>query len=129
MLSVINANLRGLMAPPIDKLTADGYDLQYGTNVLGPSSFHPLLDYAHRLTGHFLFTELLVPALAAGAHSTADKHSRIVTTSSAGAHMFTVDFDALKDGPVRRKLVSQTLYFQSKFVSALLVYDSCVSLT
>ena len=43
--------------------------------------------------------------------------------------MFTVDFDALRDGPVRRKLGSQTLYFQSKFVSGLIVCDVRVSLT
>ena len=55
-------------------------------------------------------------ALAAGAESSPDKHSRVVTTSSAGAHMFTVDFDSLKDGPVRRKMSPIKLYFQSKFV-------------
>lgn len=26
---------RGVMQPPIDQLTSDGYDLQFGTNVLG----------------------------------------------------------------------------------------------
>jgi len=27
------------MIPPIDQLTADGYDLQFGTNVLGEGYF------------------------------------------------------------------------------------------
>ena len=26
---------RGVMIPPMEQLTADGYDLQFGTNVLG----------------------------------------------------------------------------------------------
>ncbi len=28
-------NSGGVMFPPVDQLTADGYDLQFGTNVLG----------------------------------------------------------------------------------------------
>ena len=30
---------RGVMIPPIEQLTADGYDLQFGTNVLGTSIY------------------------------------------------------------------------------------------
>lgn len=67
-----------------------------------------------------MFTELLIPALAAGAKTSADGYSRVVATSSAGAHLFAVDFDALKDGPARRKLGSQLLYHQSKFVRLIL---------
>lgn len=29
---------RGVMQPPIEQLTSDGYDLQFGTNVLGEIS-------------------------------------------------------------------------------------------
>ncbi|KAG2110815.1 uncharacterized protein F5147DRAFT_687339 [Suillus discolor] len=39
--------LHGVMAPPIEMLTDDGYDLQFGTNVLG----------------HFYFTNIVMPAL------------------------------------------------------------------
>lgn len=28
-------NSGGVMFPPVEQLTADGYDLQFGTNVLG----------------------------------------------------------------------------------------------
>ena len=38
---------RGVMLPPIDQLTGDGYDLQFGTNVLG----------------HYYITTLLLPTL------------------------------------------------------------------
>jgi len=100
-------NNAGLMTPPMDKFTADGYDLQYGTNVLG----------------HLMFTELLLPVLTAGAKSSPDKHSRIVATSSAGAHMFAVDFDTFKDGPARKKMDPQKLYFQSKFLNGVVARE------
>ena len=33
------------MFPPIEQLTADGYDLQFGTNVLGPFNLPPRSVY------------------------------------------------------------------------------------
>lgn len=91
-------NNAGVMASPIDMVTVDGYDAQFGTNVIG----------------HWLFTELLTPALLAGTETSPDHHSRVVTTSSAAAMLDTIYFDALKDGPARRKRGHQ-LYAQSKF--------------
>lgn len=88
------------MTPPVELTTADGYDLQFGTNVLG----------------HFYFTELLMSALLAGVHSSTDHHARIITTSSSGAYLGEIQFETFKDGPVRRKLRPETLYFQSKLV-------------
>ena len=88
------------MATPMDQLTKEGLDLQWGTNVVG----------------HWYFTELLMPALLAGVQTSPDHHARIITTSSSGAYLNTVDFDALKDGPVRRKSNPVSLYAQSKFV-------------
>jgi retinol dehydrogenase 12 len=89
------------MNTPIEQLTADGYDLQFGTNVIG----------------HYVFTKRLLPLLFAGAKSSPDRIARIVNISSS-AHMFTdtIEFDAIKDGPKRRKLGSSKMYMQSKFV-------------
>ena len=90
----------GVMYPPLDLLTKDGYDLQWGTNVVG----------------HFYFTELLIPALVAGAKSSPDQHARVVTTSSSGAYFNTLHWETFKDTPERRKLTTEALYFQSKHV-------------
>lgn len=90
---------------PVEMITADGYDMQFGTNVLG----------------HFLFTELLMPALIEGAKSTPDHHARIVTTSSSGAYANTLRYDTLtsSDLAARKKYGTHALYFQSKFVRTL----------
>jgi len=93
-------NNGGIMAPPIEVLTDDGYDVQFGTNVLG----------------HFYLTRLLIPFLLAAARESPDKKARVVNTSSAGAmfHAY-IDWDTLKDGPARKKKGTQSLYMQSKF--------------
>jgi retinol dehydrogenase-12 len=52
------------MVPPIEQLTADGYDLQFGTNVVGP----------------FYFTKLLLPTLLSTAKNSPDGHARILAT-------------------------------------------------
>lgn len=88
------------MMAPLEDLTVDGYDLQFGTNVIG----------------HFYFTKLLLPALLAGAKTSADGRSRIVNTSSL-MHLFAgLDFNTLRDGPARKRAGIQTLYSQSKNV-------------
>ncbi|CAL1713794.1 unnamed protein product [Somion occarium] len=93
----------GVMVPPLDQITAEGYDLQFGTNVVG----------------HFLFTKLLLPALLAGKETSPDKHARVITTSSSAAYFFTLDWNSFKDGPARKKLGIQRLYAQSKFANVL----------
>ena len=107
------------MTPPLDLITTDGYDLQFGTNVLGafldinPESN----DLMSKITGHFYFTELLMPALFAGKETSPDGHARIVTTSSMAAYLDNkIYWDTLVDGPKRKKLGQQGLYIQSKFV-------------
>ncbi|KAF8630262.1 hypothetical protein AX17_005448 [Amanita inopinata Kibby_2008] len=92
-------NSGGVMACPVDQTTVQGYDLQFGVNVLG----------------HYYFTKLLLPALTEAAKNSSNGHSRVVNTSSA-AHEFlrTIDFNTLKDGPARRKKISEILYCQSK---------------
>jgi retinol dehydrogenase-12 len=89
------------MVPPIEQLTNDGYDLQFGTNVVG----------------HFLFTTELLPLLEAGAKSSSDGTARIVNTSSSASLGYTINWEALKDTPQRKKVGNQLLYCQSKFVS------------
>ncbi|CAL1712018.1 unnamed protein product [Somion occarium] len=97
----------GVMFPPIEQLTQDGYDLQFGINVVG----------------HHLLTKLLLPALWAGKESSPDGHARIMTTSSDGAYYFTINWDSFKDGPVRKKLGTQKMYFQSKFANVVVARE------
>ena len=92
------------MNTPIEQLTTDGYDLQFGTNVVGP----------------YVFTTHLLPLLFRGAQSSPDKKARIVNSSSS-AQLFanTIELDAMKDVPRRKKLGSAKMYTQSKLVTAL----------
>ena len=60
-----------------------------------------------------------MPALEEAAKSLPDGHARIVTTSSSGAYLDTLHWDTFRDNlAARKKLGTQNLYFQSKFVSA-----------
>ena len=99
----------GVMWPPVDQLTKDGYDLQWGTNVVG----------------HWYLTELLMPALLAGVKTSPDQHARVVTTASSGAYLNTLHWDTFKDTPARRKMSTEALYYQSKHVRVL-VHPSCI---
>ncbi|KAL0961446.1 hypothetical protein HGRIS_006391 [Hohenbuehelia grisea] len=96
-------NNAGVMVPPIENITSDGYDLQFGTNVLG----------------HFLFTTQLLPVLLSAARTTG-KPSRVINTSS-NAHRIakTIEFETLKDGPKRLKKSPSNLYAQSKLGNIL----------
>jgi NAD(P)-dependent dehydrogenase (short-subunit alcohol dehydrogenase family) len=95
-------NNGGVMVPPAEALTADGYDLQFGTNALG----------------HYYLTTLLLPALEAAAHNSESKTARVVTVSSAGYTMHPkINWDSLKDGPARKKMKGLDLYSQSKFAN------------
>lgn len=89
------------MWPDISILIKDGYDLQWGTNVIG----------------HFLFTKLLVPYLQEGAKSSPDNHARVVFTSLGVAYLDTIHWDTFKPGPARDKFGTYGLYNQSKHVS------------
>ncbi|KAJ7473533.1 NAD-P-binding protein [Mycena latifolia] len=94
-------NNGGVMSPPWEKTTVDGYDHQFGTNVLG----------------HFYLTKLLLPELLAGVKTSPDGKARVVNTSSVGHQLMPgLDFDTFKDGPRRKKLNAQKLYGQNKFV-------------
>lgn len=96
------------MAPPIERLTKHGHDLQFGTNVLG----------------HFYLTQLLLPTLISSAKSSPDGVARVVNVSStAYLHALPasvggpVKLDTLVEGLERRKLNTGNLYAQSKSVS------------
>ena len=72
-------------------------------------------------SGHFFLTELLVPALAAGAKTSPDGHARVVTTSSSGAYFASgLQWETFKEHPNRHKMGPKGLYFQSKLVRVLI---------
>jgi len=95
-------NSGGVMVPPVEKLTDDGYDLQFGTNVLG---------HAH-------FTLSLMPELIAGAKSSPDGKSRVVNVSSIATYRNTpplIKWETLREHPSRRAEGTRALYAQSKY--------------
>ncbi|KAF7374288.1 NAD P-binding protein [Mycena sanguinolenta] len=92
-------NNGGVMAPPIEQVSAQNYDLQFGTNVLG----------------HFYLTKLLLPTLMATA--TPGNPGRVINTSSLASETANpnIQYNTLKDGPARKKVSTMELYSQSKF--------------
>ena len=112
---------RGVMWTPIDMLTADDYDLQFGTNVLGAFPVVCAVRYLKPdlpSTGPFYFTKLLLPALTETAKNTPERQVRIVSEASIMRHyVHTIRFDTLRPGKPRNRAGSNELYCQSKFVS------------
>ena len=107
------------MMPPVEMLTKDGYDLQFGTNVLGTFISNNHWFLTESFLGHFYFTKLLLPILESTAQNSPEKHVRVVTTSSSG-HLFwgpKIQYNSLRDDPSRKKIGTQMLYSQSKYVS------------
>jgi NAD(P)-dependent dehydrogenase (short-subunit alcohol dehydrogenase family) len=94
----ILANNAGVMACPFSK-TADGFELQFGTNHLG----------------HFLMTGLIAPALLRGAPA------RIVSVSSRGHHMSPVVFDDIHFE--QRPYDKWSAYGQSKTANILFAVE------
>src|SRR3546814_5788410 len=70
----ILVNNAGIMAPPERKVTADGFELQLGTNYLS----------------HFALTGRLLPLLTSG-------NARVVQLSSIAHRLGKIHFDDLKD--------------------------------
>jgi NAD(P)-dependent dehydrogenase (short-subunit alcohol dehydrogenase family) len=83
-------NNAGVMVPPLTR-TADGFELQFGTNHLG----------------HFALTNLLLPSIA----------GRVVTVSSTGHMIGRIDFDDLNWE--RRRYQPWRAYGQSKLANLL----------
>jgi NAD(P)-dependent dehydrogenase (short-subunit alcohol dehydrogenase family) len=96
-------NNAGVMAPPKRLQTADGFELQFGTNVLG----------------HFALTALLMPALEQAAAESGEK-SRIVTIASIAHKRGRLNFDDLQS----TKLYSpMKAYQQSKLANLILAFE------
>ncbi|KZT54674.1 NAD(P)-binding protein [Calocera cornea HHB12733] len=96
-------NNAGAMLVPMDEVTGQGYDLQFGTNVLGPA----------------YFTMLLLPTLLETAKHVPRGSVRVVSTSSL-VHTLAgwpgINYDTLLDGPARRKRLGRwAAYAQSKW--------------
>lgn len=83
-------NNAGVMIPPLSR-TADGFELQFGTNHLG----------------HFALTNLLLPQI----------RDRVVTVSSSGHRMGAINIDDL--GWERRSYRAMAAYGQSKLANLL----------
>ncbi|KAJ7142150.1 hypothetical protein C8R43DRAFT_582840 [Mycena crocata] len=95
-------NNAGVMCPPSEALTTEGYDLQFGLNVMG----------------HYYFTKLLIPQLMAAGSA------RIVNVSSHG-HILTdgIKWETITDGPARQKAKPLDLYNQSKFANVVVACE------
>ena len=94
------------MIPPVDQLTAQKFDLQFCTNVLG----------------HLLFIRLLYPLLVST--TTSADPSRIIWVASSMQYYFKppIKYDWITDTEVRRKQNPWVLYSQSKFTTVQLAY-------
>ena len=93
----------GVMAPPARKETADGFELQFGTNVLG----------------HFALTSLLMPALDRAA-AESDERPRIVTVASIAHKRGQLNFDDLQSA---RNYSPMKAYQQSKLANLMLALE------
>jgi retinol dehydrogenase 12 len=131
-------NCSGVMVTPIEETTVQKYDMQFGTNVIGRSRVLHCLAFLPydawslcRFIGHWLFTKLLLPALftATDASPTHEK-ARVVTVSSSANYLTNgLDFDAITDGPRRRKYSPWDLYYKSKLVCGLFAFSLVYFLT
>ncbi|KAG8690272.1 hypothetical protein FRC09_012051 [Ceratobasidium sp. 395] len=102
-------NNGGVFAPPLSALTVEGYDLQFGTNVLG----------------HYLFTKLLLPTMIHTAQESphAGGIARVINVSSI-LHMSApsggINYETLGPHPeeaseIRKSIGPEGLYAQSKW--------------
>jgi len=103
-------NNGGVMYTPIDAVTSQGIDMQFGTNVLG----------------HFYLTKLLLPILTATAKKSPAGTVRVVNVSSIGHYLGApegIRWSTLNPGDdslaARKKLGTTKLYGQSKFGNIL----------
>src|SRR5580698_7743605 len=97
-------NNAGVMAPPKRLETADGFELQFGTNVLG----------------HFALTALLMPALEQAAAECNGCRPRIVTIASIAHKRGQIKFDDLQS---LKGYSPMGAYQQSKLANLLFTFE------
>jgi NAD(P)-dependent dehydrogenase (short-subunit alcohol dehydrogenase family) len=97
-------NNAGVMAPPRRLETKDGFELQFGTNVLG----------------HFALTCRLVRALGIGQGATPEGASRVVTLSSIAHKRGKLNFDDLQS---TRNYNPMGAYQQSKLADLMFAFE------
>jgi NAD(P)-dependent dehydrogenase (short-subunit alcohol dehydrogenase family) len=96
-------NNAGVMAPPRRLETKDGFELQFGTNVLG----------------HFALTALLLPALERAANESKER-PRVVTIASIAHKTGRLDFDDLQ---ATRRYGPMVSYRQSKLANLVFAFE------
>jgi NAD(P)-dependent dehydrogenase (short-subunit alcohol dehydrogenase family) len=96
-------NNAGVMAPPKRLETADGFELQFGTNVLG----------------HFALTGLLFPALERAAANAAQR-PRVVTIASIAHKQGRLNFDDLQS---KQNYNPMGAYRQSKLANLMFALE------
>ena len=97
-------NNAGVMAPPQRLETVDGFELQFGTNVLG----------------HFALTALLLPALERTAALPQVQAPRVVMVASIAHKRGRLDFDDLQS---TRSYGPMQSYQQSKLADLMLAFE------
>ncbi|HXH45503.1 MAG TPA: SDR family oxidoreductase [Bradyrhizobium sp.] len=91
-------NNAAVMTPPVRQVTADGFELQFGTNHLG----------------HFALTAELLPLLRNGVDA------RVVTVSSLAARDGAIEFDNLQ---AERRYQPMPIYSQSKLANLMFAFE------
>jgi NAD(P)-dependent dehydrogenase (short-subunit alcohol dehydrogenase family) len=99
-------NNAGVMAPPRRLETKDGFELQFGTNVLG----------------HFALTGLLLPALerAAAKAVSPEPRPRVVTVASLAHKRGRINFDDLQS---KERYSPMAAYRQSKLADLMFSFE------
>jgi NAD(P)-dependent dehydrogenase (short-subunit alcohol dehydrogenase family) len=97
-------NNAGVMAPPKRLETMDGFELQFGTNVLG----------------HFAVTALLMPALQLAAAESPNNSPRVVTIASIAHKRGRLNFDDLQS---TRSYSPMKAYQQSKLADVMFAFE------
>ncbi|MGF6267145.1 NAD(P)-dependent dehydrogenase (short-subunit alcohol dehydrogenase family) [Paraburkholderia youngii] len=96
-------NNAGVMAPRRRLETADGFELQFGTNVLG----------------HFALTGMLLPALEMAAQTSRER-PRVVTVASIAHKRGRLDFEDLQ---ATRRYGPMIAYRQSKLANLMFAFE------